>query len=364
MVNPKISVVIAFHNGSRWIERAIESAVAQTVTPNEIIVVDDGSSQSESKFLEPLIARYGIRVIRQENSGQSSARNAGVAAAASDFVCLLDQDDYFLPRHIEILLNAADLADSRFAFSYGDLWRANEAGQVLTHSCVNVESQHPHTSIRDLVSANMYILPSATLINRERFLEIGGFDPDLRGYEDDDLFLRFFVAGYTNRFTPEPVTVWTINTTSTSFSEAMARSRFLYFKKLLALFPEGSVMGTAVFGELLVRRFALHLADDVVASAFRGDEYFQERLSRLVEFRDLVRNSKEVSSAGKRRYLFATYPLVTLGSKFLRIFLLVITKSRILLIMPGLAGRGHFVKKYLPGKKSLAGANPMLGEKR
>jgi glycosyltransferase involved in cell wall biosynthesis len=335
-----IAVVIAFHNGSRWIERALDSVAGQTIAATEVIVVDDGSSQEEAHFLASLRQKYGFEIVTQENGGQSSARNSGVFSAKSDYVCFLDQDDYYLPQHNQILLENADFGDPKFGFSYGDLWRANEAGQILSHSSINVKIQHPHKNLKTLVGKNMYIVPSATLINRSAFLAVGGFDTELRGYEDDDLFLRFFLAGYSNRFTPEAVTVWTINTSSTSFTESMARSRFTYFKKLLKTFPEGSVVGTHVFGDLMYKRFAYQFAGDVVESAFVSSQSYLERRARLTEFRSLVKSSGEINSYTKIKYLFLTIPLVSLSPKFLRLFLFIIRRSGLLSLMSIFLFRG------------------------
>jgi glycosyltransferase involved in cell wall biosynthesis len=320
-----------------------------------VIVVNDGSSEDESGFLVSLQRRFNFQILNQENSGQSAARNFGVSKATSDYICLLDQDDYYLPKHNEILLENADFDDPKFGFSYGDLWRSNESGQILSHSSINVKIKHPHTSLKTLVGKNMFIVPSATLISRAAFLTVGGFDPELRGYEDDDLFLRFFLAGYSSRFTPEAVTVWTMNTSSTSFTESMARSRFIYFNKLLKTFPEGSVVGTHVFGDLMYKRFAYQFAGDVIESAFRGGENYEERVARLEEYRSLVRSSNEVTARAKKRYLFVTFPIVKLSKKNLRFFLLFILRSGILSVLSMLpfAGRGEFVKRYLPRKKSL-----------
>jgi glycosyltransferase involved in cell wall biosynthesis len=350
-----VSIVIPFHNGSRWIERALESVEEQTAPPNEVIVVNDGSSEDELGFLVGLQQRFNFQILNQENSGQSAARNLGVSTATSDYICLLDQDDYYLPKHNQILVENADFEDPQFGFSYGDLWRSNEAGQILSHSSINVKIKHPHTSLNTLVGKNMFIVPSATLISRTAFLAVGGFDPELRGFEDDDLFLRFFLAGYSNRFTPEAVTVWTINTSSTSFTESMARSRFIYFKKLLKTFPEGSVVGTYVFGQLMYKRFAYQFAGDVIESAFKGGENYEERLSRLKEFRSIVRSSNEITARGKRKYLFMTFPIVRFSRKILRLFLLVILRSGLLSVLARLPSKAlrEFVGRYLPRKKDL-----------
>jgi glycosyltransferase involved in cell wall biosynthesis len=350
-----IAVVIAFHNGSRWIEQALDSVLGQTVAANEVIVVDDGSSQEEAKFLALIQDRYKFRLIAQENGGQSSARNHGVSSAQSDYVCFLDQDDYYLPKHNQILLENADFEDPKFGFSYGDLWRSNEAGQILSHSSINVKMKHPHKNLKTLVGKNMFIVPSATLINRKAFLAVGGFDPELRGYEDDDLFLRFFLAGFSNRFTPEAVTVWTINTSSTSFTESMARSRFIYFKKLLKTFPEGSVENVHVFGDLMYKRFAYQFSGDVIEAAFSGSQNYLERLSRLIEFRFLVKSSNEISSHTKFRYLLVTLPLVKLSPKYLRFFALLALRTGILSILSvfTFAGFAAYVRKYAVRKKIL-----------
>ena len=355
MTKQTIAVVIAYHNGSMWIERALESVSGQTIAASEVIVVDDGSTQEEAQFLVSLKQKYGLEIVTQENGGQSSARNNGVSAAQSDYVCFLDQDDYYLPQHNQILLENADLGDPKFGFSYGDLWRANESGQILSHSSVNVKMKHPHKELKTLVGKNMYIVPSATLINRSAFMAVGGFDPQLRGYEDDDLFLRFFLAGYSNKFTPEAVTVWTINTTSTSFTESMARSRFIYFKKLLRTFPEGSVVGTHVFGTLMYKRFAYQFSGDVVEAAFSDGDSFSERVARLVEFRNLVKSSKEISSSTKFRYLFVTLPLVKLRAKHLRFFALMALRSGILSVLSifSFVGFAAYVRKYAVRKKTL-----------
>ena len=355
MASTSVSVVIAFYNGSRWIERALESVQNQTMPPNEVIVVNDGSSEEELGFLVSLQQRFKFQILNQENSGQSAARNLGVSKATSDYICLLDQDDYYLPKHNQILVENADFEDPKFGFSYGDLWRSNEAGQILSHSSINVKIKHPHTSLNTLVGKNMFIVPSATLISRTAFLAVGGFDPELRGFEDDDLFLRFFLAGYSNRFTPEAVTVWTINTSSTSFTESMARSRFIYFKKLLKTFPEGSVVGTYVFGQLMYKRFAYQFAGDVIESAFKGGENYEERLARLKEFRSIVRSSNEITARGKRKYLFITFPIVKFSKKILRLFLLVILRSGLLSVLARLPSKAlrEFVGRYLPRKKDL-----------
>jgi glycosyltransferase involved in cell wall biosynthesis len=319
-----VSVVIPFHNGAAWIERALKSAVNQTQPPKEIIVVDDGSTATESAKLEELKVNYTFEIFTQANSGQSAARNLGVSKASSDYICLLDQDDYFLPNHIELLRNASNREDPKFGFSYGDLLRVTESGEILSRS--SLTSPHPLMDTKTMISQNMHILPSATLVKRSSFLELGGFDESLQGYEDDDLFLRFHMAGFTISFTPEPVSAWTINRSSTSFSESMSKSRYIYFRKLLELFQSDPVMGKTIFESALFPRFAYKFADDVIHSALNGSEYFTDRAARLKLFVEDVRNSTSMKRAIRRKYLVATWSLVTLGPKSLGFFLRIALK--------------------------------------
>jgi GT2 family glycosyltransferase len=355
MNSSAVSVVIAFHNGSKWIERALESVKAQTVKPDEIFVVDDGSASSESTFLKSLERKYGFQALYQENAGQSSARNLGVRESASEFVCLLDQDDYFLPNHIETLLDIAQVKNPKFAISYGDLHRIDESGKLLSDSSINIEAEHPHKDIQTMIATNMHILPSATLIRRSTFIEVGGFDPQLRGYEDDDLFLRLRLAGYTITFTPDAVSAWTKNLSSTSFSEAMSESRFIYLQKLLRQFPEGSIPGVNIFADLLHPRFGIHIADDVIGSVLGFSEEHSKRVGRLKVYLSLVNNDKHLGLKRKIGFALLAIPLVLLPKTVLRALLNLLLGSKLFSESRGPKTIRGLVKKYSPRKKALGG---------
>jgi glycosyltransferase involved in cell wall biosynthesis len=100
-MNPLVSVVIPAFNSSAYVMESIESVRAQTYTPLEIIVVDDGSTDDTAKKLQTLIAAGSIRYQYQENRGLSSARNSGIALANGKYLQFLDADDLILPTKIE-----------------------------------------------------------------------------------------------------------------------------------------------------------------------------------------------------------------------------------------------------------------------
>ncbi len=94
-----VSVIIPTYNRVKTIERAVNSVLAQTWTEQEVIVVDDGSTDQTGEILKV----YGdkIRVIRQQNGGVSAARNAGIKAATGEIISFLDSDDEWLPSKTE-----------------------------------------------------------------------------------------------------------------------------------------------------------------------------------------------------------------------------------------------------------------------
>lgn len=95
----KISAVIPAYNVDRYIERAIKSVLAQTYPPDEIIVVDDGSTDKTAE----VVSRFGdsVRTIYQDNAGSNQARNTGIEAAQNEWIALLDGDDEWLEKHLE-----------------------------------------------------------------------------------------------------------------------------------------------------------------------------------------------------------------------------------------------------------------------
>lgn len=99
------------------------------------------------------------------------------------------------------------------------------------------------------------MLPSASLISNDAMASVGLFDERLSGYEDDDLFTRMFSAGYRSVYINIAVTKWRIYRSSSSFSPTMAKSRLIYFKKQLELFPDDPDVGVIWSRDIIGPRF-------------------------------------------------------------------------------------------------------------
>lgn len=307
---PTVAVIIPFYNGAKWIGRALASVEDQTVKPDEVIVVNDGSRADEQAALYDLQSVYAFRIVDKPNGGQGSARNAGVDAAKADYICFLDQDDFFLPDHIEVLASAIPRKDRRFGFVYGDAMEADGDGNILRAAMVKDHNPvHPKRSIVEMIRHDMFVLPSASLISREAFLAVGGFDPRFTGYEDDDLFLRLFRKGYTNYFIDRPVYVWCIHTESTSYTVRMSRSRFLYFTKLAEMFPDEKEKARFYFRDCLVPRFGRAFIVDAIKAAKARSEHRPEIAGILRKYAATVYSNPYVGLRYKAKLRVTTFLL-------------------------------------------------------
>ena len=195
----RISVVIPTYNRRDTLIRALRSVYEQSDLPEEVIVVDDGSTDDSRQLVTELFP--SVKIIRQENQGVSCARNRGIEAAEGDWIALLDSDDCWLPRKIEKIRAA---------------WRA-EPEQVLFHSdeiwirCVRrVNQMRKHRKSGGWIFSRCLplcaISPSAAVIRRSTLIELGMFDEDLPACEDYDLWLRL-CHRYPVHYTDEPLII-------------------------------------------------------------------------------------------------------------------------------------------------------------
>ena len=203
---PTFSVIIPVYQAAETIGDAIASVRAQTFPPAEIIVCDDGSTDDLDAALEA--HRGAITILRQDNRGESAARNALIRAARGDFVVPLDADDVFDPTRIERLAELSatrpDLdilaTDAYFVVDGQVTGRFNEATPFAV--------EHQREAILDRC---FLILPA---VRRLRLLGIGGYDEQLRTAEDWDCCIRLIHAGAIAGLVNEPLLEYRFRKTS------------------------------------------------------------------------------------------------------------------------------------------------------
>ncbi len=195
--SPRFSVIIPVYNRERFIARAIESVLAQTYRDFELIVVDDGSTDSTPE----IVARYPVRLLRQENRGVSAARNRGIAAARGEIIAFLDSDDAWKARKLEVQAAYFESHPECKIHQTDEIWIRN--GTFLNkHKKHQKKSGHIFYDSLHLC----LISPSAVAIRRELFDEVGVFREDFPVCEDYELWLRI-TKHYEVCYSPEPLVV-------------------------------------------------------------------------------------------------------------------------------------------------------------
>ena len=194
---PLVSIVIPCHNAERWVADAIHSALSQTYTATEVIVVDDGSIDGSREIIRSFGERIKFKFI--DHHGAAHARNRGVQMASGEFVQFLDADDILFPhcvtRKIEVALN--ENADVVYSGSFFFNLEAN-AGTYESHA----------PSRNDLPGLVAHIIRSSLvttilLCRRDRLVRIDGFDEELTNGQEHQLLLRLALTGAKFTYVPK-----------------------------------------------------------------------------------------------------------------------------------------------------------------
>lgn len=184
---PDISVIIPTYNRASLLQRALHSVFAQSLSPAEIIVVDDGSSDHTVQVVEQLSPPVGVALVylHQPNRGPAAARNLGVRSAAGDWVSFLDSDDEFHRDKLELQYGAL-MEHPDFSISHtGEIWYRR--GRHLNQKSIH---KPRHGNIFKQCLRLCCVGMSTAMISKPLFERYGYFDETLRCCEDYDFWLR------------------------------------------------------------------------------------------------------------------------------------------------------------------------------
>lgn len=185
-MEPLISVIIPTYNRAKTIIRAIESALKQTYTNMEIIIVDDASGDNTGEIVKG-IEDSRIKYIKHEtNKGGAAARNTGIDEAKGEYVAFLDSDDVWLPEKIEKQVKLFERSDPKIGVIYTGFYRTDEDDRITEH----VTPSKKGDLYNRLLEGNFIGTTSVIMAKRECLKQVGGFNASLPSCQDWDLYIR------------------------------------------------------------------------------------------------------------------------------------------------------------------------------
>lgn len=187
---PRISFIIPTFNRADYIVESIESIICQMDPSDELLIVDDGSTDHTAAAIAPFRGR--LNYIRQENAGKSTALNLGLSRTSGDYVWICDDDDLLLPGSVRRMVSALDASRADLVFGrYRRFYLENghrfefEAGYWPDLS---------NGSLTRHILEDSFVMHNATLVKREIYSRLGPFDPRMLRSQDYEMFVRLALS--------------------------------------------------------------------------------------------------------------------------------------------------------------------------
>lgn len=175
-----VTVIIPCYNDSAYIEQAINSIISQTVLPEKIIVIDDGSDETTKVVLRKIVAE-NLEIVYQENQGVCKARNRGIDLASTDYILTLDADDFFEPTFIE---KAIDVLKNNSKIGI-----VGSFVNVIKYGKLETEIHKPLGGIvKNFLLKNNAM--ASLMFRKQCWTEVSGYDEKMvQGYEDWEFWI-------------------------------------------------------------------------------------------------------------------------------------------------------------------------------
>lgn len=265
---PSVSVITPAWNAGEFIRETIESVRAQTFTDWELVIVDDGSTDDTVAIVESYRALDPrVRLVRQPNSGPSTARNHGMRVAAGDFFAFLDSDDTWHPTFLAAQLAVfARYPDTALVTGNG----YHRGGPLHRQPARPIAEGCPILPAVELITDECAVF-IMTVFRRAVYVSIGGFDETQWHSEDYDFWLRAALAGFVVRRNPQPLGEYRVRGDSLSRNRSrMIRGMLQTFEKTRSRCAAGTAEWKAVDAQ--ITRFTSELMLEEAKDALeRGD---------------------------------------------------------------------------------------------
>lgn len=226
---PKVTVGLAVYNDAATLPASLQSVRAQTFRDYELLVIDDGSTDSSGQ----IAADFGARVVRQENAGLGAGRKRIVEEAEGDWIAFIDADDEWVPDKLETQL--ALLEESGAVLVHSDCWYMRSDGRVISRE---LKIEPGIDSFDHIVPSNL-IVASSAVFSRQAMLDAGNFVPDTVRCSD---WYGWFLLAAQGKFAHLPTKQVRYLVRSSSLANAGLRfhegQRYVLEEKILPRFDE------------------------------------------------------------------------------------------------------------------------------
>jgi glycosyltransferase involved in cell wall biosynthesis len=200
----RVSVIIPTYNYGHFLPDCLESVLGQTVLPDEIVIVDDGSTDNTPEIVQPYLSNPCIKYIRTENSGVSAARNTAINASSGEIIGILDADDKWRADKLELQLPLFEKPKVGVVYSLSQPFDKN--GPVTEYRRVSPR----RGQVLDALMTNNVVPLSSALVRRECFEIAGMFNNSYGICADFDLWTRMSVRGIEFDYVNQPLMMYRI----------------------------------------------------------------------------------------------------------------------------------------------------------
>jgi GT2 family glycosyltransferase len=208
------------YNAAPYLRSALASIAAQTRPPDEVVLVDDGSTDGTAAIAESWIGQLPIKVIQhEENQGVGAGRRSAIEASAGDWIALLDADDYWLPDHLEVL---CAIYERESGIVTAANYRWVPGARVATRPSTELAPVPPADRQSTEILVRNFLF-SGSLFSRELYDRVGGMRP-LSTSEDWDLWIRMVRAGARVTAAPTVTALYRVHDGGLSGGDAFARA--------------------------------------------------------------------------------------------------------------------------------------------
>ena len=248
-MDSKVSIIIPIYNTSKYLKKCLNSVIAQSYQNLEIVLVDDGSTDESGKIADEYAKKDSrIRILHQENQGQSAARNAGIKYATGKFINFIDSDDEINPEFISKLLTTFndDTAITVCGMHYKRLKNKTAENVYISHLRPKRKNESKKAYILYLLAIDGRMYSSVNKLFRTEFLKNLTFDTSLNFAEDTKFVLNYLKKAKGEiKFINEPLYIYNFGTENSTINKSAVKwknwqNSYQFLKSWLGKNPKAS----------------------------------------------------------------------------------------------------------------------------